>query len=195
MVFWPKLYSISKKHPEFPKKLIFILEKGTFCFEKLFPARTRLEWRSALFFGPKISVLGQRIQFLPYDPKFGQRPVGSTVRYEMMKMCIGSVKDTLRRWQLVLDDTLSAEGIYAFINCTKWRSVQVLPMPYSLTHSLQGPYLGNVWTIKVVLEFWFGHWKCHFCGPKTVTFAKSAHLWDQKNGTSSGQIKFLRPLL
>ena len=136
MVFWPKLYSISKKHPEFPKKLIFILEKGTFCFEKLFPARTRLEWRSALFFGPKISVLGQRIQFLPYDPKFGQRPVGSTVRYEMMKMCIGSVKDTLRRWQLVLDDTLSAEGIYAFINCTKWRSVQVLPMPYSLTHSL-----------------------------------------------------------
>ena len=24
-------------------------------------------------------------------------PVGSTVRYEMMKLCIGSVKDTMRR--------------------------------------------------------------------------------------------------
>ena len=23
-------------------------------------------------------------------------------------------------------------------------------------------YLGNVWTIKVVLEFWFCHQKCHF---------------------------------
>ena len=34
-----------------------------------------------------------------------------------------------------------------------------------------------------------------FCGPKTVTFAKSAHLWDQKKGTLIGQIKILRPLL
>ena len=32
-----------------------------------------------------------------------------------------------------------------------------------------------------------------FCCPKTVTFAKSAHLWDQKNGTSGGKIKILRP--
>ena len=35
----------------------------------------------------------------------------------------------------------------------------------------------------------------NFCGPKTVTFAKSTHLWDPKNCTSSGQIKILRPLL
>ena len=39
------------------------------------------------------------------------------------------------RKQLVIDDTGSVEGIYAFIYCTKWRSGQVLPMPYSLTHS------------------------------------------------------------
>ena len=34
-----------------------------------------------------------------------------------------------------------------------------------------------------------------FFGPKMATFAKSANLWDHKNGTSSGQIKILRPLL
>ena len=33
-----------------------------------------------------------------------------------------------------------------------------------------------------------------FCGPKTITFAQSARLWDQKNGASVGQIKVLRPL-
>ena len=53
----------------------------------------------------------------------------------MMKLCTGSVMDTMRRWQLVLDDTGSEEGIYAFIYCTKWRSGQVLPVPYSLTDS------------------------------------------------------------
>ena len=37
---------------------------------------------------------------------------------------------------MVIDDTGSVEGIYAFIYCTKWRSGQVLPMPHSLTHSL-----------------------------------------------------------
>ena len=49
-------------------------------------------------------------------------PVGSTVRYEMMKLCTGSAKDTIamRRWQLVIDEyTRSVEGIYAFIYCTK----------------------------------------------------------------------------
>ena len=39
----------------------------------------------------------------------------------------------MRRWQLVIDDTGSVEGIYAFMYCTKWRSGQVLPMPYWLT--------------------------------------------------------------
>ena len=42
----------------------------------------------------------------------------------------------MRRCQLVIDDTGSVEGIYAFIYCTKWRSGQVLPMPHWLTHSL-----------------------------------------------------------
>ena len=32
-------------------------------------------------------------------------PVGSTVRYEMMKRCAGSVQDTMRRQKLVIDDT------------------------------------------------------------------------------------------
>ena len=36
-------------------------------------------------------------------------PVGSTVRYEMMKLCTGSVQDTMRRLQLVIDDTGSVE--------------------------------------------------------------------------------------
>ena len=63
-------------------------------------------------------------------------PVDSTVRYEMMKLCTGSEQDTTRRQQLVVDDTVSLEGIYAFIYCTKWRSGQVLPMPDSLTDSL-----------------------------------------------------------
>ena len=46
----------------------------------------------------------------------------------------GRVKDS--RWQLVLDDAGSVEGIYAFIYCTKWRFGQVLLMPYSLTYRL-----------------------------------------------------------
>ena len=40
------------------------------------------------------------------------------MRYEMMKLCTESVWDTMRRWQLVIDDTGSAEGINAFIYCT-----------------------------------------------------------------------------
>ena len=36
---------------------------------------------------------------------------------------------------MVIDDTGSVEGIYAFIYCAKWRSGQVLPMPDSLTDS------------------------------------------------------------
>ena len=56
-------------------------------------------------------------------------PVASTVRYEMMKLCTGSVKDNMRRWQLVIDDSGSIEGIYAFIYFTKWRFGQVSSMP------------------------------------------------------------------
>ena len=36
---------------------------------------------------------------------------------------------SMRRYQLVIDDTGSVEDIHAFIYCTKWRSGQVLPMP------------------------------------------------------------------
>ena len=34
---------------------------------------------------------------------------------------------------MVIDDTGSVGGICAFIYCTKWRSGQVLPMPYGQT--------------------------------------------------------------
>ena len=34
---------------------------------------------------------------------------------------------------MIIDDTGSVEGIYAFIYCTKWRSGQVSPMPYGQT--------------------------------------------------------------
>ena len=37
---------------------------------------------------------------------------------------------------MVFDDTVSVEGIYAFIYWRKWISDQVLLMPYRLTHSL-----------------------------------------------------------
>ena len=36
---------------------------------------------------------------------------------------------------MVIDDTGSVEGIYAFIYCTKWRSGQVSRMPYGLIDS------------------------------------------------------------
>ena len=35
---------------------------------------------------------------------------------------------------MVIDDSGSVEGIYAFINCTKWRSGRVSRMPYGRTH-------------------------------------------------------------
>ena len=34
---------------------------------------------------------------------------------------------------MVIDDTGSVEGIYAFTYCTKRRSGQVIPMPYGQT--------------------------------------------------------------
>ena len=37
-------------------------------------------------------------------------------------------------YEAVIDDTGSVEGMYAFIYCTKRRSGQVLPVPYSFTH-------------------------------------------------------------
>ena len=50
-------------------------------------------------------------------------PVGSTVRYEVMKLCSGSVKDSngwylvvMRQYKVIIDVTGSVEGIYAFIH-------------------------------------------------------------------------------
>ena len=42
-------------------------------------------------------------------------PVGPTVRHDIMRLCTGSVYDTLRRKQMVIDDTGSVKGTYAFI--------------------------------------------------------------------------------
>ena len=44
---------------------------------------------------------------------------------------------SMRRYQLVIDDTGSVEDIHAFIYCTKWRSGQVLPMPDRLTDNFE----------------------------------------------------------
>ena len=74
----PKSGFLAKMHfnPIFLKRLISILEKGTFFFEQLFPvmARTWLESGSVCLF------LGPQIQFLLYVPNFGQRLVRSLQR-------------------------------------------------------------------------------------------------------------------
>ena len=58
----------------------------------------------------------------------------------------------MRRQQLAIDDTGSVEGVYDFMYCTKWRSGQVLLMPYGLTHSLTDPapsLIANIMKISV----------------------------------------------
>ena len=75
-VFLIKNANYPKKQPKFLKRLIFILEMGTFFFEQLFPvvARTRLELRSELF-------LVQNLGFWPKIPIFAIRPqIRSTAR-------------------------------------------------------------------------------------------------------------------
>ena len=58
-------------------------------------------------------------------------------------------------------------------NQQNWKLAKIAPKSDKFTKSKPWrPFLGNVWTIKVVLEFWFGHLKCHFFGPKTATFGK-----------------------
>ena len=65
MFFWPKMHFNRKKHPKFLKRLIFILEKGAFFFEPIFPvvARTWIESRSELFWGPKSRFLAKKSDF------------------------------------------------------------------------------------------------------------------------------------
>ena len=52
-------------------------------------------------------------------------------------------------------------------NRQNWNMAKIAPK------SDKGPYLGNVWTIKVVLEFWFGHSKCHFF------WSENGHFWQK----------------
>ena len=71
MVLWPKMHFIPKKHPKFLQRVIFILEKGTFFFEQLFPvvARTWLEYRSVCFFlGPKSRFFAEKSYFCQMTP-------------------------------------------------------------------------------------------------------------------------------
>ena len=63
--------SIREPMRKFLKSLMFILEKGTFFFEQLFPVVART-WLELSFFLPGISVFGPKIRFLPYDPDFNQ---------------------------------------------------------------------------------------------------------------------------
>ena len=76
--FWLKMHF----NPEFLKRLIFIWEKATFFCGQIFlvVAGTWLGERRVCFFGPEISVYGQKIQFLPHDPNFGQPTVCSSWR-------------------------------------------------------------------------------------------------------------------
>ena len=68
--FWPKMCFI----PTFLKRLIFISEKATFSGRGQNMVRVQ-KWIP--FFGPKISVFGQKIWFLPYDPNFRWWPIFS----------------------------------------------------------------------------------------------------------------------
>ena len=72
---WPKSVFLAKnplfptkKHPKFAKRLIFIWEKGTFLFAHFFPVMARTWWEP------------RNGRFLPYHPKFCQRPVCSPRR-------------------------------------------------------------------------------------------------------------------
>ena len=58
--------------------------------------------------------------------------------------------------------------------------------------------LGGYLCWKVVLEFWFGHPKCHFWYPpkrqKWVILGVFGYFGGTENGTSGARIKILRPL-
>ena len=56
-------------------------------------------------------------------------------------------------------------------------------------------FLGDVWLIKVLSEFLFGHSKCHFFVPKSGQLGKSAHFCVPKNGILGAGTKILRALL
>ena len=69
--YWQKTRFAQQKHPQFLKRLIFILEKGIFFFEQLFPLviRTWLESRGeCLFLGPKSWFLANKSDFCHTSP-------------------------------------------------------------------------------------------------------------------------------
>ena len=90
-VFFVQKSVFPKKHPKFAKRLIFILEKGTFFFEQLFPvvARTWLELKSeCLFLGPKFQFLVQKSDFCHMTPILVDDPflaLGMTVNFPPWK--------------------------------------------------------------------------------------------------------------
>ena len=54
-------------------------------------------------------------------------PVGSNMLYEMMKLGTGSVQDTMRRQQMVINDAGSVEGIdasYILHKVNNWTGVR-----------------------------------------------------------------------
>ena len=55
------------------------LGKGTFFLWTTFSGcgQNMVNLKKWVFFGPKISVFGPKIRFLPYDPNFGQWPIFS----------------------------------------------------------------------------------------------------------------------
>ena len=89
--FWPKMHVIPKKHPEFLKRVMLILEKGTFLDEQLFPvvARTWLELKSGSFFlGPKFRFLAKKSDFCHTTPILVDDPflaLGMTVNFPPWK--------------------------------------------------------------------------------------------------------------
>ena len=80
--FWQKMGFNPKITQNFLRDWYY-LGKGNFFFWTTFSGRgqnmVRIK-KLIFFFEPKISVIGQNIRFLPYDPHFGQRPVCSPRR-------------------------------------------------------------------------------------------------------------------
>ena len=77
--FWPKNGFYPKISPKMTFSPLIIWAKALFFFEQLFLVVARTWWitKSDRLFWPKISVFGQKIRFLPYDPNFGRWPIFS----------------------------------------------------------------------------------------------------------------------
>merc|ERR1711952_376565 len=69
--FWPKNGSYPKKSPKMTFSPLIIWAKATFFGRGQNMVRIK---KCMPFFWPKISVFGQKIRFLPYDPNFVDDP-------------------------------------------------------------------------------------------------------------------------